>query len=172
MHRITVTLLLTNFNRIVAACMCVVCTSSLAQTSFATPCQALVTVVDAQVSQKIRIETFQLNIQRTENDDLIVRIQGETHIEFFYATQPSVLSQQKIRRMSADITNQQWRFQYQHVMPQKIERVQLSLNPITGAVQYSQVNNQQQTVHAHGLCELPLQGKEAFIEAHSRITSP
>jgi hypothetical protein len=172
MHHITVTALLTKFNCMLAACLCVVCDCSLAQASFVTPCQALVTVVDEPTTQKIRLESFDLNILQTGNEDLIIRVQGETHIEFFYATQPSVLITHKIHGMSADIAKAQWAFQYQQVMPRKTARINFSLNPITGAVQYSQVNQQQQTVHAHGLCELPLQGKEAFIEAHSRITTP
>lgn len=172
MHRTLVTALGTNFNYMLAACICVIGSNCLAQDSFVTHCQALVMVVDAKANQKIRLETFELNVLRTDSDDLIVRTQGDTHIEFLYATQASVLNQHSIRYMSVDITKQQWGFQYQHVKPQKVERVQFSLNPITGAVRYNQMNNQQQTVQANGLCELPLQGKEVFIEAYSRNKPP
>jgi hypothetical protein len=44
-----------------------------------------------------------LKISKTEDDKLIAQVQGETQIEFFYATQPSVLKQQKIRGMDVNI---------------------------------------------------------------------
>jgi hypothetical protein len=170
MHRALPRTLLTKLKYITTLCVMVACGNAWAQTEFSTPCQALVTLVDEQGSRKVKIETFELKIMPSDKERISLRVQGETHVEFFYAIPTSASTPPPMRGVRADIQANQWLFQYQHTALKKTSHGQLSLNPISGGLRYQQTNKQQQTVYADGLCELPLQGKEAFIQAHARNT--
>ena len=172
MHHTAVNAFVRNIQALAIVSLWGACGNGFAQIQFITPCQALLTVVNEEATRSTKIEAFELKISKTEDDKLIAQVQGETQIEFFYATQPSVLKQQKIQGMAVNIEKNLWDFQYQYSTSPTTARIHLSLNPISGAIRYSQVNSNHHTVRADGLCELPLQGKEAFIEAHSRITTP
>jgi len=162
--------LLTKMKYITTICVMVACGNAWAQPEFSTPCQALVTLVDEQGSRKVKIEAFELKIMPSDKDRVSLRVQGETHVEFFYAMPASASTPPPMRGVRADIQANQWLFQYQHTELKKTSHGQFSLNPISGALRYQQTNKHQQTVYADGVCELPLQGKETFIQAHTRNT--
>jgi len=103
MNRTAVTAFVRNIQALAIVSLWGACGNGFAQMQFITPCQVLLTVVNEEATRSTKIEAFELKISKTEDDKLIAQVQGETQIEFFYATQPSVLKQQKIKGMAVNI---------------------------------------------------------------------
>jgi len=156
-------------SKLATAGMACLATQTGAQTPFVTPCQALVTEVSAANTTKTRLAAFDLNLL-PDAHSASMYLHGDPVINFFYATQATQLNQQHIRYVKASIEKNLWTFQYQQNKSPKNIWIQFSLNPITGALQYSQGQGDQASIHAHGLCELPLQGRDKFLETLSQTT--
>jgi len=107
----------------------------------------------------------------TAENHVAIRSQGDADVNFYYANQPALLKNEHVRNMKADFEKNLWTFHYQHTPSAKTHWIQLSLNPLSGALRYKQTSDDQHTIHAEGVCELSAQGRDLFLEALAETTA-
>jgi hypothetical protein len=147
--------------RVVTVCMLIFMSQiTHAQTMFTTQCQALVKHSQAN---KLQIEKIQLIILTMADGSAAMQLQGNSSQTFSYL-QPAPKGKQTSDTKVA-LHKNLWNFRQEH--PNSLQKL-LQINPFSGALQYIQTSKYgAENVHIEGACELPIQGKEAFIQAHS-----
>lgn len=165
---------LTNSSPVIAICQIqklrqvvlwlLICVSHMtqAQTALTTQCQALVKHSQAN---KIQIETFQLVIQPMGDGSVAMHLQGNTSLAFSYVQPKTTPASKPASDMKITLQKNAWDFHQTHT---NSSLSHLQINPISGALQYTQANKVgAERLHIDGACELPLMGKETFIQAHA-----
>jgi hypothetical protein len=141
------------------------CQIAAAQTPATTQCQALVKLSQANKAQKTQIETFQLVILTMVDGSVALQVRGNTSLSFAYVQPQSATNGKQASLMKTTIQKNAWDFQY--TQP-NLAQVHLQINPISGALQYTQTSKDgAEVIRIDGSCELPLLGKETFIRAHA-----